>query len=84
MIWRAHTKITSKRRELKKENNNNKQKKNYRQLALEHRERALGFKVRVVPLVISALGGGIKETKGTGKYFETNDLCKKIIIIDYY
>ena len=39
-----------------------KNKTNYRQLAFELREQRPGFKVRVVPLVISALGGGIKET----------------------
>ena len=50
---------------------------NYRQLAFELRERRPGFKVRVVPLVISALGGGIKETvKELENIFETNDLCK--------
>ena len=55
MIWRVHKKIASKRRELSK-------KTNYRQLAFVLRERRPGFKVRVIPLVISALGGGIKET----------------------
>ena len=55
-------------------------KKNYRQLAFELRERRPGFKVRVVPLVIIALGGGIKETiKEQENIFETNDLCKKVV-----
>ena len=36
-------------------------KTNYRQLAFELRDRRPGFKVRVVPLVISALCEGIKR-----------------------
>ena len=55
-----------------------KNKTNYRQLAFELRQRRPGFKV--VPLVISALGGGIKETiKELENIFETNDLCKKVV-----
>ena len=34
---------------------------NYRQLAFKIKERRPGFKVKVVPLVISAFGGGLKE-----------------------
>ena len=57
-----------------------KKKPNYRQLAFELRERRPSFKVRVVPLVISALGGGIKETvKELENIFETNDLRKKVV-----
>ena len=33
----------------------------YRQLAFELRERRLGYDVTVVPIVIGALGGGIKQ-----------------------
>ena len=55
-------------------------KKKNRQLAFELRERRPGFKGRVVPLVISALGGGIKETiKELENIFETNDLCKRLL-----
>ena len=33
-----------------------------------------------MPLVISALGGGIKETiKELENIFETNDLCKQVV-----
>ena len=33
-----------------------------------------------MPLVISAVGGGIKETiKKLENIFETNDLCKKVV-----
>ena len=34
---------------------------NHRQFAFEIRERKPGFKVKVVPLVISSFSGGIKE-----------------------
>ena len=47
---------------------------NYRQLACKIRERRPGFKVKVVLLVISAFGGGVKEIKELGKMFEINDL----------
>ena len=46
---------------------NNKEKKrlekrtNYRQLALEIRERRPVFKVKVVQLIVSAFGGGLKK-----------------------
>ena len=33
----------------------------YRQLAFELRERRLGYDVMIVPIVIGALGGGIKQ-----------------------
>ena len=33
----------------------------YRQLALELRERRPGYNITIVPVVIGALGGGIKE-----------------------
>ena len=38
-----------------------KKRTNYRQLAFKIRERRPGFKVKVVPLVISLFGGGITE-----------------------
>ena len=53
---------------------------NYRQLAFEIRERRPGFKVRVVPLVISASGGGIKETlKELENMFQKDDLCERVV-----
>ena len=67
-------------------NKNNIEKKgiekrtNYRQLALEIREKRLGFKVKVVPLVISAFGGGIKEIlKELVNMFEKDDLYERIV-----
>ena len=45
--------------EINVEENRNEKRANYRQLAFELRERRVDF---VVPLVIGALGGGIKET----------------------
>ena len=44
-------------------NNHNKHEKltKYRQLAFELRERRLGYDVTIVPIVIDALGGGIKQ-----------------------
>ena len=47
-------------------NNNNHHNKHekltkYRQLAFELRERRLGYDVTIVPIVVDALGGGIKQ-----------------------
>ena len=55
---------------------------NYRQLAFDirERERRPGFKVKVLPLVISAFGGGIKEIlKELENMFEKDDLCERIM-----
>ena len=47
---------------------------NHRQLAFEIRERKPGFKVKVVTLVISSFGGGIKEIlKELENMFEKDD-----------
>ena len=35
--------------------------KKYRQLAFETRDRNSGYKIYVVPVVVGALGGGIRE-----------------------
>ena len=78
MIWRAHKKKNIEKKRIKKKKR--KRETNYRQLAFEFRERRPDFKVRVVPLVNCALGGGIKETaKEMENIFETNDLCKKVV-----
>ena len=45
----------------------------YRQLAFKIRERRPGFNVKVMPLVISAFGRGIKEVLKELKY---DDLCE--------
>ena len=52
----------------------------YRQLAFELRERRVGYKIIVVPLVISALGGDIEGMiHEVEKIFGKNDLCIKIV-----
>ena len=52
---------------------------NYRQLAFEIGERRPGFKVKVVPLVISVFGGDHKEMlKELENMFKINDLCERI------
>ena len=46
----------------------------------EIRERRPGFKVKVVPLVISAFRGDIKEIlKELENMFEKDDLCERIV-----
>ena len=49
----------------------------YRQLAYESRERQPEYKILVVPLVIGALGGGIRQMMvDMGNVFENKDLLK--------
>ena len=52
----------------------------YRQLAFETGERRAGYNVMVVPLIISALGGGMCQiAKDLGMIFENNDIKQKTI-----
>ena len=52
---------------------------NFRQLAFEIRERRTGFKVEVVPLVISIFGEDLKEMlKELENMIEKDDLCERI------
>ena len=52
---------------------------NFRKLAFEIRERRPGFKVKVVQLVISIFGGGLKELlKELENMFKKDDLCERI------
>ena len=61
------------------EKRNEKQTK-YRQLAFELRERRVGYNIVVVPLVIGALGGGVKETKQQiERIFGKGDWGKRIV-----
>ena len=48
--------------EINVEEKTNEKRTTYRQLAFELRERRVGYNIGVVPLVIGALGGGVKET----------------------
>ena len=53
---------------------------NYRQAAFKIRERRPGLKVKFVPLVISAFGGGLKEIlKELENMFEKDDFCEWIV-----
>ena len=50
----------------------------YRQLAFEERERRPGYEI--VPLIIGALGGGMRQTtKDMAKVFENGELLKRIV-----
>ena len=61
------------------EKRNEKQTK-YRQLSFELRERRVGYNVVVVPLVIGALGGGVKETiQQIERIFGKGDWGKRIV-----
>ena len=52
----------------------------YRQIAFETRERHPGYEVYVVPVVVGALGGGIKALRfDLKKSFENNELLDEII-----
>ena len=52
----------------------------YRQIAFELREGCPGYKVYVVPVVVGALGGGIKALRfDLKKIFENNELLDEII-----
>ena len=52
----------------------------YRQLAFKTRERHPDYVVTVVPLIIGALGGGMRQVvKHVGMIFENNDVTKKTI-----
>ena len=57
------------------------EKKNkYQQLAFETRERRKGYKVKVVPIVIGCLGGGVEKTlQDVSKIFECKDTVTKIV-----
>ena len=52
----------------------------YRQLTFELRERRAEYKIYVIPVVIGALSGGIKEPiHEVKKMFKQNDLSKKLV-----
>ena len=52
----------------------------YRKLAYETRERQLGYEIMVVPLIIGALGGGVKQIfSDMGKIFEDKNILNRTI-----
>ena len=52
----------------------------YRQFAYETRERRLGYETMVVPLIIGALGGGVKQIfSDMGKIFEDKNILNRTI-----
>ena len=62
------------------EMNRNEKQTKYRQLAFELRERRVGYKIKVIPIVIGALGGGVKETKRQiNLIFDKDELSEKVV-----
>ena len=62
------------------EMNRNEKQTKYRQLAFELRERRAGYKIKVTPIVIGALGGGVKETKRQiNLIFDKDELSEKVV-----
>ena len=52
----------------------------YRQLAYETRERRLGYEIMVAPLIIGALGGGVKQIfSDMGKIFEDKNIVNRTV-----
>ena len=52
----------------------------YRQIAFKTRERRPGYKVYIVPVIVGALGGGIKVLRfDLKKIFGNNELLQEII-----
>ena len=53
----------------------------YRIIAFETRERRPGYEVYVVPVVVRALGGGIKALRlDSKKIFENNECWTKLLL----
>ena len=66
--------------EINVEEKKNEKRTKYRQLAFELRERRVDYNIVVVPLVIGALGGGVKETiQQIERIFGKGDWGKRII-----
>ena len=50
----------------------------YRQLAFEMREKRLGYEIIVVPVIIEALGGGMRKMMSDiSRIFEKDEVVKK-------
>ena len=53
----------------------------YRQIAFKTRERRPGYKVYIVPVVVGALGGGIKVLRfDLKKILKIMNCCKKLLL----
>ena len=75
MTWYAHNET------ILEENRREKLTK-YRQLVFETRERRSGYGIYVVPVVVSALGGGIKTLKvDLKKIFHNNELLEEVFAV---
>ena len=75
MTWHVHNKnnIGAKRTE---------KLMKYRQLAFETRERRPVYEIYVVPVVVGALGGGIKALKvDLKKIFDNNKLLEGVVAV---
>ena len=53
----------------------------YRQLAFKTREQCPGYKIYVVPVVVGALGGGIKALKVNLKKIFNNELLQEVVAV---
>ena len=53
----------------------------YRQLAFKMREQCPGYKIYVVPVVVGALGGGIKALKVDLKKIFNNELLEEVVAV---
>ena len=67
--------------ELNKEAKREEKFKKYQQLCFELRERREGYTVKVIPMVIGCLGGGMNELKVNMKRISDNDNDKEIELI---
>ena len=54
----------------------------YRQLAFETRERHPGYEIYMIPVIVGALGGGIKVLKfDLKKIFDNNELLEEMVAV---
>ena len=54
----------------------------YRQLAFETRERHPGYEIYMIPVIVEALGGGIKVLKfDLKKIFDNNELLEEMVAV---
>jgi len=58
----------------------------HRQLPFELRERRPGYEIKVVPLVIGALGGGMMKNRirDMGMIFDNNEVIKRTVAEDRF